>query len=1171
MAGTKNNIIDRRFVHFKNYDTFLQEINGEVDYVEDKLVYGNLKRNSIVWISDKQLVWTHGKFYPLFNLKGINELDLPEDLALQEDDGLLLALGKLQKRADNIDNILVNIPNNYIKIDGTNGTKEGLSTLIKKLDAGDADVTDTTSFITSHIQGDAAQPLYYRRSATYLLNYIHSKSDPRYVNVTGDTMTGALTITTDTTQPLILKGHDTGSYIQFGKGGVGAEVGWYDGLGAYLQNDKLTIKPTICLDTNDLNSAKFSTGSTRYIIWHAGNDGPNSGLDADLLDGQHETAFLRYRGNIPTAFVDITDYNTGASAYANYAPGIYNINLSEHTELFINFAKNNGSTSALQFKTNYSASAPLYFRKTIDANRVSGAWTTILTNLNIGSYNAGSADKLSTTRYLWGQPFNGEGNVTGSLSDVLDIKMSRYLFFKNSDATLGYYFESSTNGDLSISKHNNYAYTANVMKLLANGNVGIGTAAPAYKLDVAGSIAASNDIYLTGYSKIQFKEYNYGDKFGIWGYFSGADDENKMFIGSAVGAQGTDPALEAKITMLLKSGNVGIGTTSPASKLDVNGNIQSQGFVKNGSSDSYLLLGGGGHKAISDFVTASSLADYLPLTGGTLTGDLYIYSNNSSNQYKLLGVGYSGGNRAYLHNPSWTGDRNAALSLYNSTSHLGSVVLSDSGVFYRSAADVNNTIWHSGNDGKDSGLDADLLDGVSGGGYARNILNEAIDANDYNAMPGLWGGKLFNGVNMPHTYYAFLHFGQSGYYAQFNAFANTLRFRASSETDKTPDWKTIAFTSSTVANADKLDGVHENQFARFDGDARSESSDLFRFIGYAYSGNDSVWNTSGPAFGFGANANYHKLIQGSASANNLYIKTCVNGTYTVWREFAFTDSNVASASKLKPETTGAAPDLNTIKDKDYLVLHKSLSNQSQNIAGATDWVNSLINIPLHNNGSVMQMLLNNSGIRIRTCNGEGVWSEWKRLAFTTTDNVASATKLNDDTEFKVWGKPFFKNGKPQNVSGDLTIDGKITGESLQIGDVEITPQMLGSGNQYLTDPIYQAAVRSSAIDVTFSAVEPIGGSALPDDDRIGISCSVPQIILCHTNYGNVRPYAKWLERIDDRVYPLSASLVDYPAFSGGPVIVRDKSGKLGTSGSGYYIYDSDAGTLTPVHFLDVIS
>lgn len=103
MAGTRNNPIDKRFIHFKNYSTFLTEINNELEYVEDKLLYGNIKRSSIVWISDKQLIWTHGKFYPLFDLKGFGDVVLTDDLVLKDDDTLIVALAKLNKRTENIE------------------------------------------------------------------------------------------------------------------------------------------------------------------------------------------------------------------------------------------------------------------------------------------------------------------------------------------------------------------------------------------------------------------------------------------------------------------------------------------------------------------------------------------------------------------------------------------------------------------------------------------------------------------------------------------------------------------------------------------------------------------------------------------------------------------------------------------------------------------------------------------------------------------------------------------------------------------------------------------------------------------------------------------------------------------------------------------------------------
>lgn len=48
------------------------------------------------------------------------------------------------------------------------------------------------------------------------------------------------------------------------------------------------------------------------------------------------------------------------------------------------------------------------------------------------------------------------------------------------------------------------------------------------------------------------------------------------------------------------------------------------GFVKEGSSDEYVLLGNGGHKAVSSFATSGHTHSYLPLSGGTVTGSLKV-------------------------------------------------------------------------------------------------------------------------------------------------------------------------------------------------------------------------------------------------------------------------------------------------------------------------------------------------------------------------------------------------------------------------------------------------------------------------------------------------------------------------------------------------------------------
>lgn len=71
------------------------------------------------------------------------------------------------------------------------------------------------------------------------------------------------------------------------------------------------------------------------------------------------------------------------------------------------------------------------------------------------------------------------------------------------------------------------------------------------------------------------------------------------------------------------SGNFGNGMVlSNDYNLSVTGNTRSEGFIKSGYNDSYLLLAGGGAKLISDFALGSQLNNYVAKTGDTMSGML---------------------------------------------------------------------------------------------------------------------------------------------------------------------------------------------------------------------------------------------------------------------------------------------------------------------------------------------------------------------------------------------------------------------------------------------------------------------------------------------------------------------------------------------------------------------
>ena len=108
--------------------------------------------------------------------------------------------------------------------------------------------------------------------------------------------------------------------------------------------------------------------------------------------------------------------------------------------------------------------------------------------------------------------------------------------------------------------------------------------------NVSGSISGT---YFHIEDRVSNPYFRFIDSSNQIGYFQLLPQNKGVAIGS----------IESKSLIVNPSGNVGIGITSPTYKLHVAGDIYTTtGFKKNGSSDSYVLLGGGGHKAISDFM-----------------------------------------------------------------------------------------------------------------------------------------------------------------------------------------------------------------------------------------------------------------------------------------------------------------------------------------------------------------------------------------------------------------------------------------------------------------------------------------------------------------------------------------------------------------------------------------
>lgn len=219
--------------------------------------------------------------------------------------------------------------------------------------------------------------------------YTKTESDERYVNVTGDTMTG----------PLIVKAAITGTQL---------------------------------ISTIATGTSPLKVTSTTVV----------TNLNSDLLDGLHETSFFRARGDQSIASSVPT---TTELANNNNLCGSWNVKYTGAFGHLVQFNTGSGSTRYMQFYSMYSGS--LYWRNSTDSILNTKSWKTIVDSANytgivlkIGTAtkgsatlpiylnagtptacsttlgvsitgNAATATKLQTARTINGTSFDGTTNI----------------------------------------------------------------------------------------------------------------------------------------------------------------------------------------------------------------------------------------------------------------------------------------------------------------------------------------------------------------------------------------------------------------------------------------------------------------------------------------------------------------------------------------------------------------------------------------------------------------------------------------------------------------------------------------------------------------------------------------------------------------------------------------
>ena len=434
--------------------------------------------------------------------------------------------------------------------------------------------------------------------------------DGRYVNVTGDTMTGALSVATHlevkaantTTNAMLILHNPNRSW---------GNITFRDNMFYFV-------------DGNSSTGTTYRPIKANYYIASATTLCTN--LNADLLDGNHEHVFLRYRDAYGIDGYDTLWAQIGIRQYNNAKPDgmanpIYNygavISLpggNTRLDIWYNHTSSasDSSTNGIQYRSGWGTDKK--------------PWRMLLDSVNAKHYNVGSATKLQTARQINGTNFdgtanivtsywgtarnftignttrsvNGSGNVSWSFADIGGAPANHSHNYINSRGNLNPQTGRTQNlGD--VYSYNTVSGTSNGAPITYTSVIGFGRSTGG-TVEIAGGWTAGMGLW---YRALRDTTDNWYGWVKVW--------DTKNF--------------------------------DPNSKANSNHNHDGS-YITKGGSNNNVVLGAGGYRALSDFTLNSNwaaskdISGYVKFPNGFIIqwGEAYISAN--STRYKSFPIAF---------------------------------------------------------------------------------------------------------------------------------------------------------------------------------------------------------------------------------------------------------------------------------------------------------------------------------------------------------------------------------------------------------------------------------------------------------------------------------------------------------------------------------------------------